>query len=187
MSGESPTITVIHFKGQIVPFEQLYKTNFKRLLTKARSLLDDDGKAEDAVQEFFVQLWERKSIEITGSSVEAYLMMGIHYKCLSILNKEQRVNKWKQGYVYALLAQDINVPNLLQESPREEQLKMLEKAIDKLTNNQQEVMRKCYMENRSQKEVAAEMNIKVNTLKSHIERSLVKFKSFFQEKCGTSL
>lgn len=186
MSGELPTVTVIHFKGQTVPFEQIYITNFKRLLVKARSLLNDKAKAEDAVQELFVQLWERKSIEITGSSIEAYLMMSIHHRCCNLINKEQRDSKKMRQYAYSLLSQEPDFPTFLSHSPLDDNLRILELVKQKLSNNQQKVIRKCYEEDKTHKEAAAEMNIKPNTLKSHLERSFEKFKSFFQQKCATS-
>lgn len=184
-----PHHNVFCFQGQEVPFEQVYKKTYKLLLAKARSMLDDLSRAEDAVQELFIALWERNRIEITGTSLEAYLMMSIHYKCLKMLNEQQRLHKKMQGYAYDLsLQQPENLPESLKESPVDDKkLHLLQLGRQSLSHNQQEVIRKCYDEGKSQDETAAEMNIKKNTLKSHLERSITKFRDIFQEKCGTSL
>lgn len=188
MSGESPN-TVIIFQGQELQFDQVYKKTYKLLLAKARSMLDDTCRAEDAVQELFMALWERKKIEITGTSLEAYLMMGIHYKCIKLLNEQQRLHKKMQGYAYDLsLQQSGDLPDVLKESPIDyNKQQLLKLGRQSLSHNQQEVIRKCYDEEKSYEETAAEMNIKKNTLKSHLERSIAKFRDIFHEKCGTSL
>lgn len=188
MAGR-PHHTVFIFQGKEVPFEQVYKKTYKLLLAKARSLLDDVSQAEDAVQEVFMALWERKRIEVTGTSLEAYLMMSMHYKCLKLLNAEQRLHKKMQGYAYDLaLQQSEHLPDCLKDSPVDDKkLHLLQLGRQSLSHNQEEVIRKCYDEEKSYEETAAEMNIKKNTLKSHLERSIAKFRDIFHEKCGTSL
>jgi RNA polymerase sigma factor (sigma-70 family) len=180
---------VFIFQGQEVQFELVYKKTYKLLLAKARSMLDDISRADDVVQELFINLWERKRVEISGASLEAYLMMSMHYKCLKTLNEQQRLNKKMQGYTYDLSFQQPEyLPDCLKESPIDDKkLHLLQLGRQSLSHNQREVIRKCYDEGKSQAETAAEMNIKKNTLKSHLERSLAKFKDIFQERCGTSL
>ncbi|SDF01167.1 RNA polymerase sigma factor [Chitinophaga filiformis] len=187
MSGESPNIAIILFKGQELPFEQVYKSTFKSLLMKARIMLNDLAKSEDVVQDLFMTLWERKNVEIKGNSIEAYLMMGIHYRCWSLLNKQRRVESRMRKYAYdILLTEQADFSFSSDDSLLSSKLNLLKMGWQQLSHNQREAIKKIFEEDKSYKQAAAEMNIKKNTLNSHLERSLGKFRNLFQQECSMS-
>jgi len=185
MSGESQNTALIRFKGQLVPLEQIYKNTFRLLLAKARIMLNDIGRSEDVVQDLFMNLWERKDIEIRGNSIEAYLVMSMHYKCLNLLNKQQQMQKKMEKYAQELvLMQEANTSFFLEGDCLNNKLSLLELGKESLSHNQREAILKIFDEEKSLEQTAAEMCIKRNTLNSHLERSLVKFRNIFQQRAS---
>ena len=66
-------------------FERIYKTYYRPLCLHAQKIVGCEEDAEDIVQDFFTNLWEkRKNIDI-DTSLKAYLYQGIHNKCLNHL------------------------------------------------------------------------------------------------------
>ncbi|UPK69727.1 sigma factor-like helix-turn-helix DNA-binding protein [Chitinophaga filiformis] len=141
------------------------------------------AKSEDVVQDLFMTLWERKNVEIKGNSIEAYLMMGIHYRCWEMLNKQRCIESKMQKYAYdILLAEQTNLSLFYDDSSLSKKLHLLKLGWKQLSRNQRQAINKIFREEKSYKQAAAEMNIKKNTLNSHLERSLGKFRSLFQQE-----
>jgi RNA polymerase sigma-70 factor (ECF subfamily) len=189
MLRASKNNNVIYSQGKGVLFDEVYRDHYKLLFAKAYALLDDKGKAEDAVQEFFMELWERKtSIHINGSII-TYLLVCIHYKCGSLLSKEQRSQKKLQGYIYDLMGKgeyELSF-SFLKDEVSDPRWPLVQYARHQLSRNQEDVIRKCYDEGKTYEETAAEMKISRNTVQSHIQRSLTKFRNIFMNNCGPTI
>ena len=175
--------------GVDLTFEQVYKNNFDILYLKALTILDDGAKAKDTVQELFVHLWEKKDLIKIKSSIEAYLLISIHNNCIKALTKDQKEKKRLEGYIFNLIQEEaVNyIINTEEYSAENNWIFALKGARNSLSYNQQQVIIKCFDEGKTYEQTAKEMNIKRNTVHSHIERSFSKFRKIFSEKCGPLL
>ena len=187
MSGESPHNVIINSSGEAIAIEDVYKNCYRVLFAKAYSMLGGQERAQDAVQEMFLRIWERKEPLIIRTSIEAYLMVTIHNDCIKLLSKEERERKKLKGYIFILQNCEEPADLPLEQSTKQETLAILEQGRKTLSKNQQEVVHKCIEEDKTYCQAAEEMNITRNTVHSHIERSLAKFRNLFKQKCGPSL
>jgi RNA polymerase sigma-70 factor (ECF subfamily) len=186
MSGESPHTIIVKRTGEAIAIDEVYKRCYSILFAKAYSILGSQERANDAVQELFLRILERKKGLIIETSLEAYLMVMIHNDCLRLLTKDEYLRKKHKGYLFSI-QQDEPEQLPLESSSRQDALKVIEEGKKQLSKNQQEVIKKCVEEDKSYRQVAEEMNIARNTVQSHIERAFSKFRNLFKEKCGPSL
>jgi RNA polymerase sigma factor (sigma-70 family) len=187
MQGESSHNVIIKSTGEAVAIEDVYKKCYSLLFAKAFSMLGSQESAQDAVQEMFLRIWERTEPLVIKTSIEAYLMVAIHHDCIKLLTKEERERKKLKGYFFVLQTFEEPDELVMEHTTKQEALAILEQGRKTLSKNQQEVVHKCIEESKTYVQVAAEMNIARNTVQSHIERSLTKFRNLFRQKCGPSL
>lgn len=154
-------------EGRPEAFERLFRVYYEDLCTYCQGILDDPVKAEDVVQDTFVYLWDhRKCIKIQVS-LKAYLFHSVRHGALKVLRRqlmEQRHTPYLVEFI----------ENLEQTEFSEEELADLEKvrqAIDNLPAQCKTVFLKSRLEDKSYKQIAEELGISSNTVKTHIVKA----------------
>ena len=124
--------------------------------------------SEDLVQELFISFWERKAYSIVGINLHAYLFNGVRNLSLNYLKKERP---------YAL--QDIEDFLSLSDEEEEEyteakineRRQKLYSALKELSPQEYKVLYAIVFENKKYKEVAEELEISVNSVKTYLSRA----------------
>ncbi len=78
-------------QGDLVAYEKVFTTFYKRLHAYAFLLVKDSHLAEEAVQEVFYRLWEQRGKVQIHASVQAYLYTMVHHECLRELKRRKPV------------------------------------------------------------------------------------------------
>jgi RNA polymerase sigma factor (sigma-70 family) len=161
-------------KGDAKAFEQLYKKEYNILYSKAMKVLEDEFKAKDAINEVFLQLWERNTFRNVTVSPEAYLMVILHHKCISIAVKETKVRTKLQDFI---TSQYDNIRE--QQEPAPEQLSRLQQATAALSEKQKDAIDKVYWQKLSYKEASEQMGVSINSFNEHMKRAMQKYRRVF--------
>lgn len=74
-------------------FELLYRRNHKFLCMVAMDYVHDQFIAEDMVQDFFIDFWQRGHLIELTSSFEAYARRAVKYKCIDFIRKNAVAEK----------------------------------------------------------------------------------------------
>ncbi|MGQ1909449.1 RNA polymerase sigma-70 factor [Marinifilum sp. RC60d5] len=157
-----------------IDFKKLFDSYFPSLCIFAHKFVKDEDSAKDIVQEVFVRIW--KSVETFESekSMRVYFYMATKNACFDYLKKEQRrridgdINE--EIYIY-----DNTVEN---EIVREEVYYQLETAINLLPQKAQRVIR-LNLNGLSNKEIAEELDVSVNTVKTHKMLAFKKIRELY--------
>lgn len=148
-------------------FRLLFDTYHMPLCIYAFQLSDSFTLAEDIVQEFFIYFWEKKSYNNITTSLRNYLYLSIRNATLLNLKKNKLVS------IEELSDNEFNVT---EEFYDEDELHELEKKImqelQELPPQELAVVKAVVLENKKYKEAAGELNISVNTLKTHLSRAM---------------
>nr|WP_162988706.1 RNA polymerase sigma-70 factor [Pedobacter schmidteae] len=150
-------------------FEELFKDNYARLCHFAIQFLKDDDTAKDIVQEVFVTYWNMDNRPAyDAASTSAFLYSSVRNACL---NKLRRL-KLEQGYLNGRNADPAEDAIALNAMVRTEVMAELHKIITTLPENCQKVFRMGYLEGLKNPQIAAELGISVNTVKTQKKRGL---------------
>lgn len=166
------------FKDDTQAFEKLFKNYYSPLCNYCQGIVADRQGSEDIVQDAFVYLWNnRKTIEIK-TTIKTYLYSSVRHGALYYLKKQ--------------LMEQTHFPRLtefityIQESDySEEELVRLDDAR-KILRELPEQCRTIFLMNcidgKKYKEIAEELNISVNTVKTHLSKAYRKFREKFDGK-----
>jgi RNA polymerase sigma-70 factor (ECF subfamily) len=166
--------------GSPSAYERLYSLTSKRLENYCKLFLKDHVLIEDLVQNAYLKLWEKRSLIRLENSVESLLFTMVRNQCLNYLRDQKLAddifsideNPW--GDLQHLY--QIDFAGSEEKTLEEQLLEALKNAIDGLPERQNQILVKCKIEGKKQKEVADELGISLKA----VEKSLSKSKRQLQ-------
>lgn len=153
-------------------FETLFRRNHQFLCVIAMQYVHDQFIAEDMVQDFFIDFWQRRhSIQLTGS-FEAYARRAVKYKCIDFLRKNAVAEKRNTKFTMLEETQtstEADEPEY-QELRHQRYIRILE-LIEKLPENRKNIFIMHAVEKLKYAEIAEKQNISINTVKTQLSRA----------------
>ena len=131
----------------------------------ANRFLNDKSASEDIVQEAFARLWELVSKEKEIESIDNYMYMLVHNLSLELQEK----------FVNSRSLKEVNIFNVIVET--DVALQII-KEIEKLPPRSKQVMQLAF-QGLDNQQIAQEMNISVNSVKTLKYKSIDKLKAIF--------
>ena len=155
-------------------FEGLFNAHYPQLVRFAEGMVFDPQLAEDLVQNLFIHLWENSDKIKVKSSLKAYLFTAAKNRCLNSLRELQIRDKNELLYLEGMLNSESH------EDVDPQLLDKLKYSLTKLPDKMVEIVKLKYLENRKLKDIAAQLNISENTVKTQLLRSKRKLRKLLQ-------
>ena len=131
----------------------------------ANRYIQDHEISKDIVQDVFVKLWERDTPIANGVTVKSFLYVTVRNACLNYLRQKAVEEKRIEEY------SNSNFESLFEQSMLEEEVHhKLYKAVNQLSPRAKESIL-LTIKGYSNKEIAEEMKISVNSVKTLKQRS----------------
>jgi RNA polymerase sigma-70 factor (family 1) len=157
-------------------FDELYERYWKRLLVRANLLLNAHEDAEELIHDIFVDLWVRRDSLDIRHTFHTYIAAALQYGCFRVMaNRKRKRMAQVQGDLPE--TEDFGTQQWLDfEYLRRE----LETAVSALPEKCQLVFRLSREKGLSDKEIAKELDVSLNTVRTHKQRALYKLKTSLQ-------
>ncbi|MCW9705312.1 RNA polymerase sigma factor [Fodinibius salsisoli] len=150
--------------GDREAFKKLYDRYHKQLYFLAKRYLKDQYLAEDAVQDIFIKIWNKRA-KLRESSLKGYLFAMMKNHLIDTIRKQKSSTKVKEEF-----------KKVSQQKPRREKTaekiiydeyrEMVHKALDNLSPEERKVFEMKNFEGLSNAEVADKKDVSVNTVKT---------------------
>ncbi len=168
-----PDLFLLVKQNDVKAFEELYNRYWPALVSTACKKLNSREKAEDIVQNIFIDIYQRrKTIELT-ISLKAYLNQALKFKVLNEYRSEIISNKYQRYYFFKPCCKT-DLANILE-------VKELETKIDTILNGLPEKCKQVFLlsrkENLSNRDISLRLDITVSTVEKHISKALKTLKS----------
>ena len=157
-------------------FKEVFDEFFPSLYYYALKVIQNESVAEDMVQEIFLDLW-RKRDEVYIEKIANYLYSATRFKCMNHLRHE----KVKRDYASKNISEDVQIDDSI-IMIEEEMVREINKHIDSMPE-QRKIVFRMHLDGLSQEEIANELNISVNTVKTH----KLKARQYLRETLKNSL
>ncbi len=174
ISDREILITLLSSKDK--GFELLFERYYKPLVLFAFDILEDNDTAEDIVQELFLKLWKKEYYKkVLDTSFSSYLFGAVKNACYNREEKIDILKNKKELNDFDILEQEVTMLN-------EDLVKELKTEIDNLPERTKEVIYMVFLNKMKYKEVASELNISVNTVKTLLRNGLNQLRAVFKDK-----
>lgn len=155
-------------------FDELFRSSYPSLYRHAFTLLSNEDDSRDVVNDVFTNLLERRT-DYSDINI-GYLMRMVHNKALDLL----RHRKVEDEARLQMLNENKTLD--LTDSGREDRLKEILQFIETdLTPQTRKILRMCYDDKKSYKEVAEELNISTQAVNKHVSQALRKLRERFNK------
>jgi RNA polymerase sigma-70 factor (ECF subfamily) len=154
--------------GSAEAFTTVYNKYHRTLMLLAVDMLKDEDKAEDLIQEFFIDFWQRKMFlkidanyqnRDKASIMKCYLYASVRNRCLNKITREMKFT--------SVIPDEPFLPSDPLES--KEIYSQVNTALKKkVPPKSSTAFRLRHYDQKSHKEIAKEMNISIQTVKNQI-------------------
>lgn len=160
-------------------FETVYVTYRKWLVITAMTILNDEARAEDLVQQFFTNLWNAAAIENSQevNSIKDFLYISIRNRCLNEIKSSQakkrqfdstQVPNWYEPPTNILEAKELRAE--------------IHNAIGQLPKMQATVFELGYLHRKTHQQIANELGLSENTVRNHMVLALKNLRNRLKDK-----
>ncbi len=135
----------------------------------ARRLLDDEDLAQDVVQDVFVAFIEKRgALGIEHDVIRSYLYRSVKNACLNKFRKDKVVERFESDNDMPLVDEEHALASMIHAEVTGE----IHGALKNLPEGCRLVIRLGYFEGLNNPQIATELSISVNTVKSQKQRAL---------------
>ena len=162
-------------EGDRTAFAEIYDRYNGLLYTFTYKRLQDREEAKDLIHELFFKLWENHSSIDIRVSVSAYLYGALRNNMLKLMAKSKVANLYIDSFQHYI---DSDPNNTTDHLVRHNELQsFIDNEIANLPPRTRHVFELSRKANYSRKEIAEELNISEETVKSHMKTALKTLKS----------
>jgi len=165
--------------GEEHALEKVYKACFRSLVYYATEITGQFQLAEEVVQDVFLKIWQnRLELNIKGS-FKAYLFQTVHNQALNVIRKQntrkESVNLVRPEQTWKFISDNYKIDdNLIDKIFSDETEAIIERIIKELPDQCGKVFQLSRFESLKNEEIAAQLGLSENTVKTHIYRALQK-------------
>ncbi|MCR4865410.1 MAG: sigma-70 family RNA polymerase sigma factor [Lachnospiraceae bacterium] len=177
-------------------FTYVYEESYKYLYTCVIHIVKDEDTAQDMLQDTYVEVYKNISQLKEAEDFLSWAATIANRKCYAYIKKdrdilveEQTDDEGNEEDFFESVADDESfIPENIFDN--KEKIKMIRDIIDSLTDEQRACVIGFYYNDQKQDEIADQLGIPVNTVKSHLNRAKAKIKeavSDIEKKQGVKL
>ena len=165
-------------EGDRRSFEQLYERYSGVLFSTAYRILTDQTAAEDAIQDVFVQIWEKAPLyDSARGKPLTWAVTMTRNKAIDRLRSQQRRNRLRDEMeTHASIFEEFSDRSSLDEVQSAEKGEMIRRAIQQLSKEQRQAIDLAFFSGLSQSEIAERIGEPLGTIKARIRRGMMKLK-----------
>ncbi|MBC5620082.1 sigma-70 family RNA polymerase sigma factor [Butyricimonas hominis] len=148
--------------------KELFEEYFSLYLQFALKYIADEDVCKDIVQEAFINYWKQENSFNDEVALKAYLYKSIHHGCLNQLRHKSIREKYFESLPEDWESEDYFMENVL----KEEVASIVLKEINNLSETSRDILLRS-LEGYSNEEIANELSVSINTVKTHKARSYI--------------
>jgi RNA polymerase sigma-70 factor (ECF subfamily) len=162
-------------RGLAFYFNQFYS----RLFYFSHSITGSDAASEDIVSDCFIKLWDNRRSLKQESHVKHFLYLIARNSSINYL-REQKKERQKENILIQLTP--LNEKHVLEKLIEAETYKELYQIYARLPKKCRTIFEMFYIERKPIKEIAKELSVSVNTVKSQKQRALQLLREYKAEQ-----
>ena len=162
-------------------FAKIYTLYHTRLVAFALTKTPNRQEAEDAVNDVFLNLWEKRHFKISETKIESYLYKCVRHECINLYLRKKVHGKYLEHIKHFQTANENDSNNPLLAFLDKEYTERLSIVIEKLPEQCRKIYQMSRNENLKYQEIAQKLDVSINTVKTQIKLALQKVRNELKE------
>lgn len=155
-------------------FNELYSRYGRLVFNLAYKWTRNINEAEEVTQEVFEKIWVRRNTYVMKKSkMSSWIYKICQNTAFDFLRRKKKTSYLDESQLDFLVDDNINLENEIEMHATRQ---LLKNAIADLPKEQQEIIKLMYFEGKTQKEIAASLNIPLGTVKSRVKLAMTKLR-----------
>lgn len=170
-------------QGDHAAFSALYQATAGRLYGLSLRILHEEGRAQECVQDVFLAVWQQASrFDAARARPMTWLAAIAHHRAISLLrrfDRELTAPDWADFLLQAEIPDDAE-PSRLGQPEQDWQLLdagALDRCLQQLRAEPRQAVQHAFWFGQTYQEIADELSLSINTVKSWIRRALAELKT----------
>jgi RNA polymerase sigma-70 factor (ECF subfamily) len=155
-------------------FKKLFEDLYAELVIYANRYLFDRNQSEDIVQEVFVYLWEKSDMIMLKGTLKGYMYAMVRYKCLNVLKTIKVTDANRALALHAVFDSEEQSEIFTAEENNSILYNQVLKILENLPVQMRTIVRLRFINNYRYVEIAEELGVSVNTVKTQLKRAKIK-------------
>ena len=157
--------------------QQSYKEHAEAVLRLAKTFLKDQAKAEDLTHDVFERLWRGNQFQKDKGSLRSYLLLMTRSMALNQLNQNKNrqsiLERWRGEFKQEISSSETD----LEASERAAELQL---CIAKLSKKQRLIIEQCYLQGKTQQQIAEDLAMPLGSVKTNARRGLIAIRQMLE-------
>lgn len=157
-------------KGDHFAMEKIFNLYWETIFDAAFKKIGEENVAQDITQEIFISLWENRERIALSGGLSAYLHGAVKFKVINYFRNNTVKNGHQAEFATLMNQQYADAADdqiILQDAQQK-----VEEALMQLPERMRQVVLMSRKQEKSIKEIAAELNISVQTVKNQITSAM---------------
>jgi len=162
-------------QGNEQAFEKIYDSYSSRLFGNVFKMVKSETTTQEILQDVFIKIWSNRASIDLDKSFRSYLFRIAENQVYDFFRKASR-DKKIQAQLFATATEGYE--HIEEMIYRKENALLLQKAIDSLSPQRQQIFRLIKLDNKSYDEVSRLLGISVSTISDHIVKANKAIREF---------
>jgi len=171
-------------QGNEQVFEKIYNLYSPRIFGNIYKMVKSKPAAEEILQDVFIKIWSNRASIDLDKSFRSYLFRIAENKVYDFFRKAVR-DKKIQVELFATATEEYE--HIEEMIYTKENALLLQKAIDSLSPQRQQIFRLIKLDNKSYNEVSSQLGISVSTISDHIVKANKAIREFIFTHNGMTI
>lgn len=163
MSESQDILQQLKSKGDKKAYAKFYHKYYTDLVSWSNSIVCNVEAAEDIVQDFFVVFLERKKYNAVLSNLQSYVFRAVRNASINYLKRQEKLIR-NTDILHDKVAANVDVAAM-------QDAQIVYMAINELSEKSRAVFNLCCVQGYTYNEAAKELNISINTVRTHMSRA----------------
>lgn len=154
-------------QGDNTALKEVFDTFYTALCVYSVQFTEDETESEDIVQDMFVRIWERR-LYMNIHNLRTYLFLSVRNASIAAARRRFLRNDIEPLEELSYTSAD----EAYDDEAIADRHRRLVESLARLSPKEYTVLTEIIVNNKQYKQVAVEMNISVNTVKTHLRRAM---------------
>lgn len=158
--------------GDHTALEHIYRLHFPFLYNYGRKIAYNDEMVEDAIQELFIELWEKRNNLSDTDNIRPYLTISVKRKIIKLISKSRDTTSDFEEHLFG--SEDAIEDLLINTEIKSDKADRLKKALNQLSSRQKEIIYLKYYQGMDYDDIAEVMGLNYQSSRNLVNRAIKK-------------